>query len=217
MSLFFVLVCRILPSCTSKTFLVCSLWFAGNNVPVSQITKQHLWLGIERKWLWRLRITEFQQNRSCCVHGIKFCWVNLKSPSLPDTQNWSFVVLLCSLPHLFKAEEKSQDPCVRILLIPWHSWWENLEWWLWSKPCWRSCSLHPPITAWVTVASGALGKWCTRIPGVKVEPWMQKLLHFFGNTYCHAKVDGHSVNNNTNNWKHQNDKLFVPGSVADGK
>lgn len=92
MSLFFVLVCRILPSCTSKTFLVCSLWFAGNNVPVSQITKQHLWLGIERKWLWRLRITEFQQNRSCCVHGIKFCWVNLKSPSLPDTQNWSFVV-----------------------------------------------------------------------------------------------------------------------------
>lgn len=71
--LLFVLVCQILPPCTSKTFLMCSLWFAGNNVPVSQITKQHLWVGIERKWLWRLRITELQENSICCVHGVKFC------------------------------------------------------------------------------------------------------------------------------------------------
>lgn len=71
MSPFFVLVCQILPPCTSKTFLVCRLWFAGNNVPVSQ-TKQHLWVGIGQMAL-ELRITEFQQNSICCARGIKFC------------------------------------------------------------------------------------------------------------------------------------------------
>lgn len=42
----------ILPSCTSKKILVCSLWSTENNVPVSQITKQHLLFGITSPNFW---------------------------------------------------------------------------------------------------------------------------------------------------------------------
>lgn len=155
-----------------KTFLVCRLWFAGNDVPVSQ-TKQHLWVWDREQMALELRITEFQQNSICCVRGIRFCWVNVNSPSLPDTQLCSLVVcfVVC---RLFLRQRRNPR-------IPGRVWSGD------SGPSPAEVVLAPftlPLVQWVTVASGALGEWCNPIPGVKVEPWMKKFLHFFGNPSC---------------------------------
>lgn len=76
-------------------------------------------------------------------------------------------------------------------------------------------SLHPPFTAMSQRGLRCPAGVVQSVPGVKVEPWMKKFLHFFGNPCCHARMDGPSVNNNTNNWKSQNYLGFVSGFVAD--
>lgn len=57
-----------------------------------------------------------------------------------------------------------------------------------------NASLLPAVTVISHCMSlGSLWKLWDTIPVLKVERWIKKLLHFFGNMYLFAGIDGPSV------------------------